>query len=63
MMLGVGQFGNIEMGGMFTVLKVREGIQGHEDPGWYSFPAGSVARRASEGGAHAPEAGGHRHPG
>lgn len=45
MMTGKGQFGNIEMGGMFTVLKVRDGITSYEDPGWYAFPAGSVARR------------------
>ena len=45
MMMGKGQFGNIEMGGMFTVLKVRDDITSYEDPGWYTFPAGSVARR------------------
>jgi len=47
MMMGKGQFGNIEMGGMFTVVKVRDGITSYEDPGWYEFPAGSVARRVS----------------
>ena len=26
MMTGTGQFGPIEMGGMFTVMKVREGL-------------------------------------
>jgi len=46
MMMGKGQFGNIEMGGMFTVLKVRDGITTYEDPGWYEFPAGTVATRA-----------------
>ncbi len=45
MMMGEGQFGNIEMGGMFTVLKVRDGISTYDDPGWYRFPEGSVARR------------------
>lgn len=45
MMMGEGQFGNIEMGGMFTVLKVRDGITSYGDPGWYEFPPGSVARR------------------
>ena len=46
MMSGDGPFGNLEMGGMFTVLKVREGLQrgDYHDPGWYSHPAGSVAR-------------------
>lgn len=33
---GKGPFGAIEAGGMFTVLKVREGITSYEDPGWYS---------------------------
>ncbi len=47
MMMGDGQFGNIEMGGMFTVLKVRDDITSYEDPGWYDFPAGSMARRVS----------------
>lgn len=45
MMSGVGQFGNIEMGGMFTVLKVRDEITSYEDPGWYDFPPGTVASR------------------
>jgi manganese oxidase len=39
MMGGVGPFGRIDMGGMFTVLKVREGITHYEDPGWYRHPA------------------------
>lgn len=43
MMVGEGQFGPIEMGGMFTVLKVREGITSYEDPGWYKHPLGTVA--------------------
>lgn len=38
-----GQFGTIEMGGMFTVLKVREGITNYNDPGWYQNPPGTVA--------------------
>ena len=46
MMMGKGQFGNIEMGGMFTVFKVRDNISSYEDPGWYRFPDGSVARKA-----------------
>jgi hypothetical protein len=46
MMSGDGPFGNLEMGGMFTVLKVREGLKrgDYRDPGWYRHPAGSVAR-------------------
>jgi FtsP/CotA-like multicopper oxidase with cupredoxin domain len=41
MMMGKGQFGNMEMGGMFTVIKVRDQLDG--DPGWYQHPAGTVA--------------------
>src|SRR5574341_1297816 len=48
MMTGKGQFGNIEMGGMFTVLKVREGITSYDDPGWYQHPEGTVAWRVVE---------------
>ena len=33
----------ITMGGMFTILKVRESLAGGEDPGWYKNPAGSMA--------------------
>ena len=43
MMSGDGQFGPIEMGGMFTILKVRDGITSYEDPGWYRNPPGTVA--------------------
>lgn len=45
MMAGQGPFGPVEMGGMFTILKVRAGIKNYEDPGWYSYPPGSVARK------------------
>lgn len=38
-----GPFGVIEMGGMFNVLKVREGITSYNDPGWYEHPKGTVA--------------------
>ena len=43
-----GQFDYIDMGGMFTILKVREGITSYEDPGWYQNPAGTVASLAAE---------------
>jgi hypothetical protein len=45
MMTGFGQFGPLEMGGMFTVVKVREGLarDDYKDPGWYQHPQGSVA--------------------
>ena len=45
MMTGNGPFGPIEMGGMFTVVKVREDIarNSYADPGWYKHPPGTVA--------------------
>jgi FtsP/CotA-like multicopper oxidase with cupredoxin domain len=47
MMTGKGPFGDIEMGGMFTLMKVREGITSYEDPGWYRHPEGTTARKVS----------------
>ena len=49
MMAGKGPFGNLEMGGMFTVLKVRDDIRpgDYSDPGWYVQPKGTVAKRVS----------------
>jgi len=47
MLGGTGPFGPIDMGGMFTIVKVREGISTYEDPGWYRHPPGTVAERAS----------------
>ena len=44
---GKGPFDDITMGGMFTILKVRESLSGDGDPGWYEHPAGSVAEAAS----------------
>ena len=45
MMTGTGPFGGIEMGGMFTVLKVRKEQKpgDYTDPGWYAHPPGTVA--------------------
>ncbi len=45
MMTGFGQFGPIEMGGMFTVVKVRDGLEpnDYKDPGWYKHPEGTVS--------------------
>jgi manganese oxidase len=47
MMTGDGPFGPVEMGGMFTVLKVRDDLQpgDYSDPGWYQHPQGTVAYR------------------
>lgn len=47
-MLGAaGPKGYIDMGGMFTILKVRDRVQGQQDPGWYTDPPGTVAAPAS----------------
>ncbi|MDE2201834.1 MAG: multicopper oxidase domain-containing protein [Burkholderiaceae bacterium] len=45
MMTGQGPFGAIEMGGMFTVMKVRRDLPrgSYADPGWYRHPKGTVA--------------------
>ncbi|MBN9075094.1 MAG: multicopper oxidase domain-containing protein, partial [Rhizobiales bacterium] len=45
MMAGWGPFGAMEMGGMFSVVKVREGIAANDysDPGWFKHPEGTVA--------------------
>jgi FtsP/CotA-like multicopper oxidase with cupredoxin domain len=46
MMTGEGPFGPIEMGGMFTTVKVREGLapDARAVAGWYEHPEGTVAR-------------------
>ncbi|MGL6071462.1 multicopper oxidase family protein [Craterilacuibacter sp.] len=45
MMTGHGQYGPLEMGGMFSVLKVRKDQRpgDYRDPGWFRHPAGTVA--------------------
>jgi hypothetical protein len=63
MMTGEGPFGSVEMGGMFSMVKVRKDQKpgDYKDPGWYKHPTGTVAyewtgatpnpaRFASEGG-------------
>ena len=49
MMVGHGPYGNLEMGGMFTVVKVRDDLAAgdYRDPGWYRAPTGTVAARVS----------------
>lgn len=43
-----GPFDYITMGGMFTILKVRDGLSDtSRDPGWYVHPPGTVADLAS----------------
>ncbi len=45
MMTGKAQFGAVEMGGMFTTVKIREGLarNDYKDPGHYKHPKGTVA--------------------
>jgi FtsP/CotA-like multicopper oxidase with cupredoxin domain len=45
MMGGEGPFGSVEMGGMFSVVKVRRDQQpgNYDDPGWYRHPPGTNA--------------------
>lgn len=42
---GQGPFGSVEMGGMFTVVKVRADQKpgDYKSPAWYKHPAGTVA--------------------
>ncbi len=49
MMMGKGPYGNLEMGGMFTILKVRDDLApgDYRDPGWYQPPKGTMASRVS----------------
>lgn len=48
MLGGPGPFADITMGGLLTVLKVREHLERDDhDPGWYRHPKGTVARLAS----------------
>ena len=45
MMGGTGPYGSLEMGGMFSVVKVRKNLarNDYRDPGWYQPPPGTVA--------------------
>jgi hypothetical protein len=48
MMAGDGPFGLIGMGGMFTILKVRDRLEDTRSPGWYANPPGTVAGPVEE---------------
>jgi FtsP/CotA-like multicopper oxidase with cupredoxin domain len=47
MLGGDGPFGPIDMGGMFTLLKIRDRLPGDGDPGWYR-PRTDVAGEATD---------------
>ena len=44
---GDGPHGTIDMGGMFTIVKIRDRLDGDGDPGWYAAPPDTVAREAT----------------
>ncbi|HZN95078.1 MAG TPA: multicopper oxidase domain-containing protein, partial [Myxococcales bacterium] len=44
-----GKHDYITMGGMFTVMKVRQGLRSYADPGWYENPPGTLASEAAAG--------------
>ena len=44
----MGKHDFIDMGGMFTVLKVRDELASYADPGWYENPPGTLAVAATE---------------
>jgi len=44
-----GPFDYISMGGMFTIVKIRDDLQSDAGPGWYAHPAGTVAGLAAAG--------------
>ena len=48
MLGGQGQYDPITMGGMFTILKVRDNLTSYADPGWYQPPPGTLAVAATE---------------
>jgi hypothetical protein len=57
MMTGAGPFGSVEMGGMFSVVKVRKEQRpgDYKDPGWFQHPAGTVASEWQGAVAAAPK--------
>jgi hypothetical protein len=43
-----GPHGFISMGGMFTLLKVRDNLTSYQDPGFYQSPTAELAALASD---------------
>ena len=50
MMTGHAQFGAVEMGGMFSVLKIRRDQKpgDYSSPGWFEHPAGTVSHPSED---------------
>jgi manganese oxidase len=65
MMMGEGPFGPMEMGGMFTVVKIREDLArgDYSDPGWYKHPEGAVAWKLEDDSSRATPNGSTGHKG
>lgn len=59
MMTGQGPMGALEMGGMFSVIKVRKDLARHDyrDPGWVRPSAGYVCARIERRGNGAARTG------
>ena len=49
MLGGKGKHDAITMGGMFTILKVRDTLKSYADPGWYENPKGTLSTSAETG--------------
>ena len=45
---GIAGMGYVTMGGMFTILKVRDDLTDDEDPGWYEPDPAELARAATD---------------
>jgi len=58
MMTGTGPFGPVGMGGMFSVVKVRDNLApgDYKDPGWYQHPNGTLASEYTADVSEAPRA-------
>jgi hypothetical protein len=54
---GEGPYGTIDMGGMFTVIKIRDAMDYGRDPGWYEQPRGTRAWRVESMPADPPHEG------
>ncbi len=45
---GKGPHGTIDMGGMFTLVKIRDRLTGDADPGWYAAPSPAAEASAAD---------------